>query len=133
MKDDRPTSLEQAMAIFQGAKAGDRPPDEAVRLAPEVIDLFRRGIAIQKQGKHRTWESEGGRRDEYIDVCNALHRMLGRRPWQYDVIDDDLADPDAIDLDPVRGDPGGLASAIEARRQLERYVPRVARASITRR
>jgi hypothetical protein len=82
-----------------------------------MVDLYRRGVEIQTQGMTEKWEHEGGRRGEYIDVCNALHRALGRRPWQYCVLDDDLSAARP-------GDPD-LASAIEARQQLERYVPRV--------
>jgi hypothetical protein len=48
----------------------------------EMVALFQRGVEIQRQGKH-----EGECKSEFIDVCNALHRMLGRRPWHDDILD----------------------------------------------
>jgi hypothetical protein len=76
---------------------------------------------MQRSGK---LQHEGGRREEYLDVKSALHRALGRKPWQQDVLDTSAStDP----TDP-RIDPGGrwdVAGAVEARKILERYLPRI--------
>jgi hypothetical protein len=63
-----------------------------IAITPAMVDWFKRGIEIQRQGKHRTWEDQGGRQREYYDLCNNLHRLLGRRPWQPCVLDDSLVD-----------------------------------------
>jgi hypothetical protein len=85
MSDD--SSFKRALELFNGS-AADSPPAPRAAITPEMVALFRRGIAIQREGLTEKWESEGGRRRQYLDVCIALHRLLGRKVWSDDIIAD---------------------------------------------
>jgi hypothetical protein len=105
---DESSSFERALAIFNGT-AADTPPAPHEPVTREMVDLFRRGTAIQRLGLTGKWEDEGGRRREYFDICNALHRALGRKPWEACFLDEQLDDE----------------AGRWARARLEAYVPRL--------
>ena len=65
-----------------------QPRRPASLITNEMLRLYARGLEIQKQGKTERWESEGGRRREYIDACVGLHRLLGRKLWDLDIVCD---------------------------------------------
>jgi len=105
---NEPSTFERALALFKGTAADSPPaPDEPV--TREMIDLYRRAREIQRQGGDEKWEDQGGRLREYYDLTLALHRLLGRRLWDDDIVD---GEPD--------DEPGRVA-----RRALEQYVPRL--------
>jgi hypothetical protein len=73
--------------------------NEKDRLVPIVTDeavaLFKRGLEIHRAGTQRDWEEQGGARREFLDVCVRLHALLGRKPWQADVLEIDSETPPA--------------------------------------
>jgi hypothetical protein len=67
------------------------------RITPEVIEAYRHARALHNNPKAREeWESEGGRRREYLDTCSLLHDLLGRQTWDEQILDtigqDDIED-----------------------------------------
>jgi hypothetical protein len=92
-------------------------------ITPEMVQLYARASAIRRAGKHEVWEENGGRRREWHNCRVELHRMLGRKLWQHDVISDYL--PDQLPATETGvGDQGDLAGAHEARNILEAHVLR---------
>jgi len=85
-----------------------RPP--LVRITPEAVALFRRGLRLIRRGDED--------RREYLDVCYKLDRVLGLRPWQEPVLDTVGFDapPDWMDSGPVIAD---WHRSANIRRQLE--------------
>ena len=85
-----------------------RPP--LVRITPEAVALFRRGLRLIRRGDED--------RREYLDVCYELDRVLGLRPWQEPVLDTVGFDapPDWMDSGPVIAD---WHRSANIRRQLE--------------
>jgi hypothetical protein len=57
-------------------------------ITPEMVELFRRGREIQKAGATETWEEEGGRRGEFLDITKRLDWSLLHRVGQCSVFDD---------------------------------------------
>jgi hypothetical protein len=94
-----------------------------------LLDLYRRAKDLAEKG----WNEYG---DERLlkDRCSArpylgrpdleLHSKLGRRPWQYDVLDVDLDNPDVDEPEP-RNDQGDWAGAVAARQALEAALVRI--------
>jgi hypothetical protein len=86
------------------------------RITPEVVALFKRAIAIEKDGDDEVWEADGGRCREYLDTSNQLRRLLGVRIWEPSVLDA------AADMD-LSGVPehmlAGWTRAMRLRRALE--------------
>jgi hypothetical protein len=105
---DEPSTFERALALFKGT-AAEAPPPPPEALTSEMIALYRRARAIQRQGLDEKWEDEGGKRREYLTVSTDLHRLLGRKLWQDDICD---------------GPPDDEAGQ-QMRAQLEAYVPRL--------
>jgi hypothetical protein len=68
-----------------------RPP--IGRITPDMVALFRLARAIEDDGDHRAFEAQGGRRREYLQTCTELHQLLGRTPWQADVVEVDGPPP----------------------------------------
>jgi len=85
-----------------------RPP--LVRITPEAVALFRRGLRLIRRGDED--------RREYLDVCYKLDRVLGLRPWQEPVLNTVGFDipPDWMDSEPVIAD---WHRSANIRRQLE--------------
>jgi hypothetical protein len=61
-------------------------------ITPEHLRLWNRLHGIIGEGGDEVWESEGGRRREYLDACVELHALLGLKPWNEMAID--AADPE---------------------------------------
>jgi hypothetical protein len=57
------------------------------RITPEVLAVYRTARQLHDVADVESWEEEGGRRGEFLDACVKLHALLGRHPWQEDVID----------------------------------------------
>jgi hypothetical protein len=65
------------------------------RITPEILTMYRLAHQLHDCANIETWEEEGGHRRKFLDACVKLHAMLGRRPWQEDVIDTlDFEPPD---------------------------------------
>jgi hypothetical protein len=60
-------------------------PQVAGRITDEMVQLYRRGRAIEDADQDEISESEGGRGGEFSRICVRLHSLLGRKPWQTDV------------------------------------------------
>jgi hypothetical protein len=67
---------------------------QLARVTPEAIAAYRHALALHNKSKE--WESEGGRRREYLDTCSLLHDLLGRQIWDEQILDtigqDDIED-----------------------------------------
>jgi hypothetical protein len=63
---------------------GRRP---TAKITPEAVELFKRVLAIEASGDDQFWAAEGGRREEYVAACTALHKMLGLEIWDITVFD----------------------------------------------
>jgi hypothetical protein len=51
-------------------------------ITPEILALFRKGLAIIEVDGDLKWEDEGGQRGAFFDIEIALDRALGRtKPW----------------------------------------------------
>jgi hypothetical protein len=57
------------------------------QVSREVIDLYVRCRELERSGRGRT---VGGFRTEYDEARLALHRALGRKMWEANVLDDHL-------------------------------------------
>jgi hypothetical protein len=61
-------------------------------VTPEMVELFRRGFEIQKAGTHESWEDEGGRRSEFLEISKRLDWTLLGRVGEVSVLDPLLGD-----------------------------------------
>jgi hypothetical protein len=103
---DEPSTFERALALLKGT-ATETPTPPPQEFTSEMITLYRAARAIQQRGLEEKWEDEGGKRGEYYEYTKALHSLLGRKPWQDDLVD---------------GEPDDEAGR-QMRAQLEQYVP----------
>jgi len=55
-------------------------------ITPEMVELFERCCQMRVERSDLVWEPDG-RRGEYIEAANTLHRLLGGKPWQLAVLD----------------------------------------------
>ena len=51
-----------------------------MKITPEAVAIFCRARAISRIG------ITGARRKEYFSLCTELHRALGRKQWDADVL-----------------------------------------------
>jgi hypothetical protein len=61
-------------------------------ISDEMVELFKRGLAIQASGEHEKWEDEGGRHGEWIEITKRLDWTLLKRVGEVSVLDDALDD-----------------------------------------
>jgi hypothetical protein len=61
-----------------------KPKDRNFQITPEVVDLWKAlaGLIERDQAAGGVWEDAGGCRRALLDASSALHRALGRKPWQ---------------------------------------------------
>jgi hypothetical protein len=98
------------------------PP--AVQVTQDMVRLYARGKAVKAAGAHDTWEEDGGRKWEFIDVTRDLMRRLGMwQPWRGYLNGplDDL-DPPCPPDHPCYDD---WLEAVQARDALEAALPKV--------
>ena len=90
-------------------------------LTAEMVDLFRRGLELQKAGTHGSWESNGGRRGEWIEITKRLDWTLLHRVGEISVLDDALDDPE---MRPVTLHSGGVGwdEGVKLRQALVRAI-----------
>jgi hypothetical protein len=72
-------------------------------ITPQAIELFKRGMLLQRLDLDEIWEEEGGRCREYRQLCVALRIALGiplGEPCPLDDVDEDGSLPDWM-TDPV--------------------------------
>lgn len=50
-----------------------------------LIAQFQVLVEIWNGDDEVEWEEQGGRRREFCDLSTAIHRALGRKPWQTDI------------------------------------------------
>ena len=77
-----------------------------------MIRLYQRAQAFDGDETHPDYP-------DYLDASSRLHRLLGRKPWQVNVVDLDALDLDCPDLE---SDPHGLSDyigAVRLRRELD--------------
>jgi hypothetical protein len=68
-----------------------RPRKEPI--TGEMVELYRRGREIQKARADETWEEEGGRRREFLDIMKRLDISLLGRGWHEASMFADLSGP----------------------------------------
>jgi hypothetical protein len=57
-------------------------------ITPAIILAYRDVSEIMADGDAaNVQEEDGGRQREWLDACLALHHLLGRDPWQEDIMD----------------------------------------------
>lgn len=56
----------------------NRPTDHAIKLYRQIVELLADPTVDQ-------WEE--GKRRQYLDTCDELHTLLGRKPWETCVSD----------------------------------------------
>jgi hypothetical protein len=89
-------------------------------LTAEMVELFRQGREIQKAGASETWEEEGGRRAEFLDITKRLDIVLLRRGWHEVSVFDDLdGDPPAYMVARDGGTFNGWWTGQELQRELQ--------------
>jgi hypothetical protein len=64
------------------------------------------------------WEHEGGRKREFYNIQTALHRPLGRKVWEWNVLDPLPAEP------PPDRDPRYWQECAELKRTFDRSARR---------
>jgi hypothetical protein len=62
----------------------DRRPRRLI--TAEMVELFKRCRQMRVERSDLVWEPEG-RRGEYIEAATMLHRLLGGKPWQLNVLE----------------------------------------------
>jgi hypothetical protein len=88
----------------------------AVKVTPEAVELFRRGVEIMECDDHKFWEEDGGRRAEWLKISSDLEISLKLAPWDTSPLDV------AVDGTPPRwadDDMKGYERAVALRRTLE--------------
>jgi hypothetical protein len=88
----------------------------AVKVTPEAVELFRRGVEIMENDDHKFWEEDGGRRAEWLKISSDLEISLKLAPWETSPLDV------TVDGTPPRwadDDMKGYARAVALRRTLE--------------
>jgi hypothetical protein len=61
--------------------------DRKFEITPEILDLWKVLTALIERDKAAggVWEDQGGCHRALLDASSALHRALGREPWQWTV------------------------------------------------
>jgi hypothetical protein len=77
-------------------------------ITPEAIELFKRGMLLQRLDLDRIWEEDGGRCREYHQVCVALRVALGMKP---------LWEPCPLEVDEDGSLPEWMTNPAEIRRE----------------
>jgi hypothetical protein len=92
-------------------------------ISDEMVELFRRGLELQKAGTHEKWEEEGGRHGEYIEITKRLDWVLLKRLGEVSVLDDALDDEQ---MRPVTLHSGGVGwdEGVKLRQALVRAIGR---------
>jgi hypothetical protein len=62
----------------------DRTPRR--QITSEMVALFQRCRQMRVERSDLRWEPEG-KRGEYIEAATMLHRLLGGKPWQLNVLE----------------------------------------------
>jgi hypothetical protein len=61
-----------------------------LRVTPQMLELFRRGLEVKAKGADR--DENGSKQEEYRETDLSLHRLLGLRPWHPSVFSVDSAE-----------------------------------------
>ena len=59
-------------------------------ITPEMVATYRLAVEIANDGDSmERWENDKppGRRRAYLDTTSKLHALLGRQPWQTEIVD----------------------------------------------
>lgn len=61
--------------------------DRKFEITPEILDLWQvlTGLIERDKAAGGVWEDQGGCHRALLDASSALHRALGRKPWQWTV------------------------------------------------
>jgi hypothetical protein len=67
-----------------------RTGNGAVHITDEALRLYRWAKSIEESGDSEIWESEGGRKREFLNISGALDELLGLQLWDSPLLSENV-------------------------------------------